>query len=130
MRNLVHYACGKGRRYIMIVHRKDMRVELKEKMRGGDGTTSLVHFVEAADMKNARLMSEVTLPPGASIGEHSHENETEYYIILSGIGSVVDDGIEKPISAGDVIITGNGSSHSIANKGKAPLVFHAFIVTY
>ncbi|GAB1484226.1 cupin domain-containing protein [Treponema sp.] len=107
----------------MIVHRSEMKTELKEKMRGGEGITSLVHLVDGASMKNARLLSEITLPPGASIGEHSHENETEYYIILSGTGVVVDDGIEKTVAQGDVVITGNGASHSIMNKGNLPLFF-------
>ena len=72
----------------------------------------------------------MTLLPGCSVGNHEHLTETEYYIILSGKGTVNDNGEEKPIKAGDVMITGNGASHSISNTGDAPLVFHAVIVTY
>ena len=114
----------------MIAHRNGMKVELKEKMRGGEGTTTIVNFVDPAGMKNSRLLSEVTLPVGASIGEHRHDNETEYYIILEGTGTVLDGGKPVPVVPGDVVVTGNGDSHSIANTGKAPLKFHAFIVTY
>ena len=114
----------------MIVHRNEMKIETKEKMRGGEGTTSFVHFSDSAQMRNARLLAEITLPPGASIGEHTHDAETEYYIILSGIGIVADDGIDKPVSPGDVVVTGNGSRHSIRNAGQEPLVFHAAIITY
>lgn len=114
----------------MIVHRKDMKVEHKEKMRGGEGSTTVVQFVDPTSMKNARLLAELTLPPGASIGEHPHDSETEYYIILSGTGKVIDDGVEQPVSPGDVVVTGNGARHSIINTGKVPLVFHAVIVTY
>ncbi|QQO09433.1 cupin domain-containing protein [Breznakiella homolactica] len=114
----------------MIIHRNAMKTELKEHMRGGDGTVTLVHFDSAENMKNCRLMAELTIPPGASIGEHSHDEETEYYIILSGTGIVVDEGTERAVGPGDVVVTGNGASHSIRNSGSVPLVFHAVIVTY
>lgn len=114
----------------MVVHRHEMKVELKEKMRGGEGTATLVHFVDGAGMKNARLLAEVTLPPGASIGEHNHDSETEYYLILEGSGVVVDDGTEKPVKSGDVVVTGDGAGHSIRNTGSVPLKFHAVIITY
>jgi mannose-6-phosphate isomerase-like protein (cupin superfamily) len=29
-----------------------------------------------------------------------------------------------------VMVTGNGASHSIANTGQVPLVFHAIIITH
>lgn len=114
----------------MIIHRHEMKVELKEKMRGGEGTTTLVNLVDGATMKNARLLSEISLPSGASIGEHRHDSETEYYIILEGTGMVVDNGTEKPVKPGDVVVTGDGASHSIKNTGSVPLKFHAVIITY
>ena len=114
----------------MIIQRNNMRAEVKEKMRGGDGSVELVHIVDCENEKNLRLLSEVTLQPGSSVGYHSHESETEYYIILSGSGTVNDNGTEKPVQAGDVVITGNGASHSISNTGTVPLVLHAVIVTY
>jgi len=114
----------------MIIHRDEMKVEQKEHMRGGEGTATLVHFVDGAGMKNARLLSEISLPPGASIGDHRHDSETEYYIILEGNGIVVDDGVEKPVKPGDTVVTGDGASHSIKNTGSVPLILHAVIVTY
>jgi len=107
-----------------------MKIELKDKMRGGEGTTPLIHYVDGATMKNARLLAEVTIPPGASIGEHRHDSETEYYLILSGNGIVVDDGTDKHVGPGDVVVTGDGASHSIRNAGKEPLKLIAAIITY
>jgi mannose-6-phosphate isomerase-like protein (cupin superfamily) len=114
----------------MLIKRNEMKTEVKEKMRGGEGRADLVHLVNCENEKNIRLLAELTLQPGCSIGGHSHENETEYFVILSGAGTVNDDGIEKPVKAGDTVITGNGASHSICNTGSVPLVFHAIIVTY
>ncbi|MDL2228785.1 cupin domain-containing protein [Treponema sp. OttesenSCG-928-L16] len=114
----------------MIIHRNEMKTEKKEKMRDGEGTVTFVHFMEDEQMKHCRLMAELTLPPGASIGEHSHNNETEYYIILEGDGTVIDNGKALPVKKGDVVVTGDGASHSIKNTGSVPLVFNAVIITY
>jgi mannose-6-phosphate isomerase-like protein (cupin superfamily) len=114
----------------MVIKRSEMKTEIKEQMRGGDGKVTLVHFTDCQDEKNIRLLAEITLPPGASIGNHRHDAETEYFLIASGNGIVDDDGVEKPISAGDSIITGGGASHSVKNTGNVPLVLHAVIVTH
>ena len=114
----------------MVIQRNLMKTEVKEKMRGGEGKAEFIHLVDCEHEKNIRMLAELTLQPGSSIGYHNHESETEYYIILSGIGEVDDNGELKPVKAGDAVITGNGASHSIKNTGTIPLLFHAFIVTY
>ena len=114
----------------MLNHRKDQRSEEREKARGGNGVISFLHLVEGkgAVHKNIHLLAELTLPPGASIGPHSHSEDTEFFIILKGSGIINDNGTDKPISAGDVITTGNGETHSIENNGNIPLVLIAVIV--
>ena len=114
----------------MVIRHSNMRTEIKEKMRGGEGSTEFVHLVECENEKNIRMLAELTLQPGCSIGTHSHEAETEYYIILAGSGTVNDNGTDTQVQAGDAIVTGGGGSHSISNTGAGPLVFHAIIVTY
>jgi len=114
----------------MIIHRNEMKTEDKEKMRNGEGSTHLTYLLDGSTQKNARLFAEITLDQGCSIGYHRHDSETEYFFILSGTGSVNDDGKEVEVKPGDSIITGNGSSHSIKNTGSVPLVFHAVIITY
>ena len=114
----------------MVINRNEMKVEDKERMRDGEGNTRLTYLLDGSTEKNARLFAEVTLNPGCSIGYHRHDSETEYYFILSGTGTVNDDGKEVQVKQGDSVITGNGASHSIKNTGSVPLVFHAVIVTY
>jgi mannose-6-phosphate isomerase-like protein (cupin superfamily) len=114
----------------MVIHRKDMRVEQKERMRDGEGAVTLTHLTEDNTQKNARLVGEFILPPGSSIGKHRHDNETEYFIFLEGNGTVDDNGIETPVKKGDMMITGNGASHCVKNTGSGPLVFNAVIVTH
>ena len=114
----------------MVIHRNEMKSEDMERMRGGEGNTRLTYLLDGSTQKNARMFAEVTLNPGCSIGYHRHDSETEYYFILSGAGTVNDDGKEVQVNQGDSIITGNGASHSIKNTGSVPLVFYAVIVTY
>ena len=114
----------------MVIHRNEMKGEDKEKMRDGEGIIHLTYLVDNNSQKNARMFAEITLNPECSIGYHQHDTETEYYFILSGTGTVNDDGKEVEVKQGDSIITGNGAFHSIKNTGSVPLVFHAIIVTY
>jgi mannose-6-phosphate isomerase-like protein (cupin superfamily) len=72
----------------------------------------------------------MTLPPGAGIGKHEHDTETEYYIITEGIGLVRETDADVKVGKGDVIVTGGGAFHSIKNGGHTPLKILAFIVTH
>ena len=114
----------------MVIHRNEMKGEDKERMRDGEGITHFTYLWDGSTQKNARMLAEITLNPGCSIGYHQHESETEYYFILSGTGTVNDDGKEVQVTQGDSVITGNGAFHSIKNTGSVPLVFHAVIITY
>jgi mannose-6-phosphate isomerase-like protein (cupin superfamily) len=114
----------------MVIHRNEMKTEEKEKLRDGEGFTHFTYFLDGSKEKNVRLLAELTLKPGCSIGYHEHKAETEYFFILSGSGEVNDNGTTIEVKTGDAIITGNGASHSIKNTGTVPLVFHAIIITY
>jgi mannose-6-phosphate isomerase-like protein (cupin superfamily) len=113
----------------MVVHKADKRIEKKEKLRGGEGTTTFAHFVESGVVPNLRLGAELSLEPGGSIGYHQHVGEAEIFVFLEGTGVVNDNGTDIPVSKGDVMVTGDGSSHSVKNTGNVPLVFSALIVT-
>ena len=114
----------------MVIHRSEMKVESVDGLRGGEGCTRMTHLADAGKEKNVRMLAELALEPGCSVGHHSHETETEYYFILSGTGLVDDNGKEVEVTKGASVITGNGAFHSIKNIGSEPLVFHAVIVTY
>ena len=105
-----------------------MKTELVEKMRGGEGTVEITHLVAGDELPHARLMAEITLPVGAGIGEHEHKNETEFYILTEGEGVVRDNGSDQPVRPGEVVVTPNGSSHSIVNTGTTPLKMVAVII--
>jgi quercetin dioxygenase-like cupin family protein len=114
----------------MIIRTKDMRSEVRGQMKGGVGDVTVKHLVECESLANIRFVGEMTLPQGAGIGMHTHDKETEYYIITEGIGYVDEgDGTEIKVTKGDVIVTGDGSTHCIRNGGHTDLIVTAFIVT-
>ncbi len=106
----------------------EMTITERKQMRGGTGTAEILHIVDSHTLNHARLFAKITLPEGASIGKHIHDKETEYYYILQGNGIVEEADGEKKVAAGDVVITGNGASHSIKNTKTTPLVFLAVII--
>ena len=112
----------------MIVRKDELHSEQRENMRGGEGMVTFTHLEDAQQLSNGRLFATLTLPPGSSIGPHAHEGETEYYYILRGTGEVAEADGTKQVEPGDVVITGNGASHSISNTGDDTLEFVALIL--
>ncbi len=109
----------------------DMRSEIRENMRGGPGAVEITHLLDKEDFTaRLRLCGKLTLKPGAGIGRHKHEDEDEIYILTKGCG-VVDEGDgEKPVQAGDAVLTGNGSGHSVRNTGTEDMEIIAVIILY
>jgi mannose-6-phosphate isomerase-like protein (cupin superfamily) len=114
----------------MVIKKNEMNTEIRNNMRGGNGEVEITHYVAKEKLKNARFLANIKLKPGASIGLHEHKDESEYFIIICGRGIVNDDGIEKQVEKGDIIITESGSSHGIKNNGNDILEIIGVIITY
>ncbi|MGI6086293.1 MAG: cupin domain-containing protein [Acetivibrionales bacterium] len=115
----------------MLKRASEMTVEIREKMRGGNGSVKLQNIFNADEIKGkCRLFSQIILEPGCSIGPHEHDQEEEIYYILSGTGIVDDNGEIKNIGPGDAIKTGGGEYHSITNNGQEPLLILAAILLF
>lgn len=115
----------------MLKRPSEMTVEIREKMRGGNGNVKFQNIFNPDEIKGkCRLFSQITLEPGCSIGSHVHDQEEEIYYILSGTGTVNDNGVVKNVGPGDAIKAGDGESHSISNNGDVPLVFLAVIILF
>jgi mannose-6-phosphate isomerase-like protein (cupin superfamily) len=112
----------------MIKKEQEMEQSIRTAMRGGSGSVTFTYLMDEGTMAHTRLFAKLTLPQGASIGEHDHVDETEYYWILSGEGIVTEADGEKVVGAGDLVITGGGASHAIRNEKKDDLVFLALII--
>jgi mannose-6-phosphate isomerase-like protein (cupin superfamily) len=112
----------------MVVPRKSMKAEIRTNLREGEGKVTLTHLVPAEVRRHCSLFAELSLEPGASIGYHDHQQDIEYYLITHGTGIVNDNGTEVAVRKGDVVITGNGSFHSIKNSGPGTLDLVAVIL--
>lgn len=63
----------------------------------------------------------MNIKPGEDIGEETHKNVEQTLFFLSGTGKAILDGIEKSISAGDVVVITPGTKHNFINTGNEPL---------
>lgn len=61
------------------------------------------------------------LPPGGISGEHLHTRTEEVYFVVSGKGEIVLNGVRSPVSAGDLVLTGVGTTHGLVNTGDEEL---------
>jgi quercetin dioxygenase-like cupin family protein len=113
----------------MFIEVKDMKPELRENMRGGDGTVVITNILPKECLPpKARLSAVITLNKGCGIGEHKHEGEEEIFYCISGEGVLNDNGVSKTIRKGDSHICKDGETHSIRNDKDEQLIFFAVIV--
>ena len=112
----------------MIRFANQAQPEIRENMRGGEGTVTLTPAFQPGDCQaKLRLFSRITLPAGASIGYHVHEGEEELFYFLSGTAEFNDNGTLHTVHAGDATVTGSGQGHSVRNTGDAPVEILAVI---
>ena len=118
-------------RSIQVYKAADFQQWDREKAAGGEGKL-LGRFAytrhQTGEQDAIREIGWLTLPAGASIGLHKHENNEDVYLIVEGKGTFIDgNGKETPVAAGDVTIARPGQSHALKNTSKKPLVFINFI---
>jgi mannose-6-phosphate isomerase-like protein (cupin superfamily) len=58
----------------------------------------------------------VVVPSGASIGRHRHGDNTEWYVILQGCGSMWFGGSERTVASGDILINPPFAEHGLENR--------------
>lgn len=68
-----------------------------------------------------RFVHDDVLEPGATIGEHKHEGNEEFYLVLEGTGTAILDGQEYAVGPGDMYICRDGHTHGIRNSPEAPM---------
>jgi mannose-6-phosphate isomerase-like protein (cupin superfamily) len=116
----------------MIRRKGNFETEVRENMRGGDGSVKIEKLWDPEkDLKaNNRLFAKLTIEPGCGIGFHNHDKEEEVFVILKGKAEADDNGETVLLNAGDTILTGNGTGHAIKNIGDETLEIIAVISSY
>lgn len=113
----------------MIRRKEEYNTEIKVHMRDGEGQVLVTNIFSKEEMMNkSRLFSTLTLEPGCSIGIHKHENEQEYFYILKGNPTYIDDDMKIQLYEGDSTICEDGHDHSIINETDATVVMLACIM--
>jgi mannose-6-phosphate isomerase-like protein (cupin superfamily) len=116
--------------FVLKFEKAQQTAEIRERMRGGAGRALIRRLAPQDAMPgNCRLIAEITLEPGCSIGSHAHEGETEVFYFTAGRGRVNDDGTWVDVQPGDALVTGN-ATHAVENTGDAPLIFTAVIILH
>jgi len=65
------------------------------------------------DIEDESLTIKVTLNPGHRMNYHSHRNRNEVWVVISGTGRTIVDGMEQEVCAGDVITMQAGCRHTV-----------------
>ncbi|MGB0259608.1 MAG: cupin domain-containing protein [Coraliomargarita sp.] len=112
----------------MIKHLHEVIPDIAESVRGGTGTVHAHKLVDLFPGSAIKSIGVVRLEPGASVGDHSHHGEEDFYYCLSGYGVVVDNGVEHPFTPGTLQITRDGETQAIRNTGETELVFLGALV--
>ena len=63
----------------------------------------------------------MSIPPGGDIGLETHAHVEQLIFIASGQGKAVVNGVETPLTVGDVVVATPRSRHNVVNTGSMPL---------
>ncbi len=65
---------------------------------------------------SGKFIRHVVIPPGSSLGKHTHTGEKELYYVLRGHITALDGEDAIELSPGDVLLTGWGEAHALYNN--------------
>lgn len=113
----------------MIKKAEELEIELQPNLKDGKDTVRIVNILEKNEMYGTgRLFGVSIIPPGGSIGRHTHSGDFETYYILKGKALVNDDGEISELGPGDMTQCKDGDYHSIENIGDIDLEYLAVIL--
>ncbi len=108
----------------------ELRWEVQSKLKGGKGDINFLHVAEPEDMNGTcRQWGLSVIPPGCSIGKHTHTGDYEIYYFLKGKGLLDDNGEVLEVGPGDMMLCKDGDYHALENIGSEDLEYVA-VITY
>jgi mannose-6-phosphate isomerase-like protein (cupin superfamily) len=75
------------------------------------------------------LIHLVIVPPGSTLGRHRHGDDSEWYVILDGEGTMHVDGHDVPVRRGDVVVNRPFGEHGLTNDAANDLHVMVFKIT-
>lgn len=101
---------------IGIVDFDSMEEDVQNAFKGGEGDVAFRIFKD-----DLNKVMRVRMTPHSSVGQHSHETDSEIIMVLKGNGKIVFDGEEMPIHEGQVHYCPKGHGHTIVNDSDEEL---------
>ena len=77
---------------------------------------------QVINIEEDSLTIKVTLNPGHSMNYHNHQRRDEIWVVISGRGKTIIDGMEQNIKTGDVITIEAGCKHTIIAESQIKLI--------
>lgn len=77
---------------------------------------------QVIDVEDESLTIKVTLNAGHRMNYHSHKNRDEVWVVISGFGRTIVDGMEQRVKPGDVITMSAGCRHTIIADTELKLI--------
>lgn len=74
------------------------------------------------DIDNDSMTIKVTLHSGHKMNYHSHKLRNEVWVVISGTGRTIVDGMEQEVTPGDVITIQSGCRHTIIATTELKLI--------
>ena len=74
------------------------------------------------DVEDGSMTIKVTLNSGHSMNYHSHQNRDEVWVVISGNGKTIVDGMHQNVQTGDVITMSAGCRHTIIAETELKLI--------
>lgn len=74
------------------------------------------------DVETESMTIKVTLNAGHSMNYHSHKNRDEVWVVISGNGKIIVDGMEQQVKTGDVITMSAGCRHTVMAETELKLI--------
>lgn len=110
-------------RTTLLKKRTDMQRQPLEKCHGGIGALDWVVVLDHNDLKGRGLnfIHDDILPPGVSIGPHTHTKDEEFYYIVSGKGIMTLDQERFEVTTGDITAVYPGGMHGLENTSNEDL---------
>ena len=106
----------------MLIDFEAFPLEVREHFKGGKGKYLVRTY---SDEKEKVMLG--CLPPGSSIGYHTHESDCETIICISGHGTVIMENGSEALLPGQAHYCPKGKSHSLENNEKEDLKFYAIV---
>ena len=113
----------------MIIRFDEMDITVLPQFKGGEKVFAANMFFDGTNR-----IFRGRLEPGASIGNHTHEDSCEIIFIISGSGTLLEqepgcnDYKIQSITAGSCLYCPKGHTHSLMNtSGNEDLVFYAVV---